>query len=128
MADSVACVRLYSDDSGESHFEDITFDMSSIQYAPPAPALDISDPIETSQCFWFRFPKDWNDAAHPSPRRQLFILLEGQVEGWTSQGDTRMFGPGDRLLMEDTTGRGHGARPLDGEAVAFVIALSETQA
>ncbi|SMP29587.1 cupin [Shimia sagamensis] len=125
MAETVACVRLYSDDAGESHFEDIEFEMSSIQYAPPAPALGISDPIATSQCFWFRFPQDWSDTAHPSPRRQLFILLEGQVEGWTSQGETRVFGPGDRLLMEDTTGKGHGARPLDGEAVAIVVALSE---
>ncbi len=125
MAEAVACVRLYTDGSGESHFEDIAFDMSSVQYAPPAPALDISDPIGTSQCFWFRFPQDWSDAAHPSPRRQLFILLEGQVEGWTSQGETRVFGPGDRILMEDTTGKGHGARPLGGEALAIVIALSD---
>jgi hypothetical protein len=31
---------------------------------------------------------------------------------------------GDRLLMEDLTGKGHGARPLGGEALAVVIALA----
>ena len=59
----------------------------------------------------------------PPPRRQLFVILEGEVEGWTSTGDSRTFKPGDRVLMEDTTGKGHGARPINGEALAVVIAL-----
>ena len=124
MPNPVKCTRLFSDEAGESHFEDIEFDMTAIQYAPPAPALDISDAIEATSVFWFRFPKDWADAAHPTPRRQLFVVLEGEVEGWTSTGDTRIFRAGDRLLMEDTTGKGHGARPLNGEAVAVVVALA----
>ena len=124
MPSPIKCTRLFSDESGESHFEDIEIDMSSIQYAPPAPALDISEPTDATQFFWFRFPKDWQDAAHPSPRRQLFVVLEGVVEGWTSTGEARTFRAGDRLLMEDLTGKGHGARPLNGEALAVVIALA----
>lgn len=123
MTTPIRCLRLYADDAGESHFEEIEFEMSSVQYAPPAPALDISAPLEALSCFWFRFPKGWDDAAHPTPRRQLFVMLEGEVEGWTSTGDTRIFRPGDRLLMDDLTGKGHGARPLNGEATALVIAL-----
>lgn len=117
------CTRLFADADGESHFEDIEFDMSTIQYAPPAPALDISDPIEATRVFWMLFPEDWHDATHPSPRRQLFIVLEGEIEGSTSTGQIRTFKPGDRLLMEDTTGKGHGDRPLNGEVLAVVIAL-----
>ena len=124
MPYTIKCVRLYADDQGDSHFEDIEIEMSSIQYAPPAPALEISEPIEASSCFWFRFPKDWHDGAHPSPRRQLFIVLEGEVEGWTSKGDISTFRAGDRVLMEDTSGKGHGARPVNGEALAVVIALA----
>lgn len=123
MPNSIRCTRLFSDESGESHFEDLEIEMSSMQYAPPAPALDISEPADATQYFWFRFPKDWQDAAHPSPRRQLFVVLEGVVEGWTSTGETRIFRAGDRLLMEDVTGKGHGARPVNGEALAVVIAL-----
>jgi len=91
--------------------------------APPAPALEISEPTDATKFFWFRFPRDWTDPAHLSSRRQLFVVLEGEVEGWTSTGDTRIFKTGDRLLMEDTCGKGHGARPLNGEALAVVIAL-----
>ena len=123
MVSPITCIRLFADEVGESHFEDVEIDMSSIQYAPPAPSLDISEPTEAKRFFWLRFPKDWHDAAHPSPRRQLFVVLEGEVEGWTSSGDTRTLKAGDRLLMEDTTGKGHGARPINGEALAVVIAL-----
>ena len=124
MPNPVTCTRLFADENGESHFEDIEISMTEIQYAPPAPAVEISEPVEASRYVWFRFPSDWSDAAHPSPRRQLFVVLAGEVEGWTSKGDRRVFRVGDRLLMEDTTGKGHGARPLNGEALALMIALA----
>ncbi len=123
MTDPIKCTRLYADPHGESLFEDFDIALSAVAYAPPAPALDISEATPADRFFWLRFPKDWSDAAHPSPRRQLFVVLEGQVEGWTSTGESRIFNPGDRLLMEDTTGKGHGARPLGNTALALVIAL-----
>jgi hypothetical protein len=123
MIDPAHCIRLFADQHGETHFEEIELQMQEVQYAPPAPALHLSDPVAAMRLTWLRFPADWNDAAHPSPRRQLFVLLAGEVEGWTSLGCRRRFLPGDCLLMEDTVGKGHGARPLNGEALAVVIAL-----
>jgi hypothetical protein len=123
MIEPLKCVRLFSDELGESHFENIEIPMSAVQYAPPAPAVHLSEPIEATRVSWFRFPADWNDAAHATPRRQLFIVMTGEVEGWTSSGKTRSFVSGDCILMEDTTGKGHGARPVGGEASAIVIAL-----
>lgn len=123
MPGAMTCLRLYADEAGESHFEDIEIEMASVQYAPPAPPVELSAPAPATGYYWFRFPRDWQDAEHPTPRRQLFVVLEGEVEGWTSNGDTRVLKAGDRLLMEDTTGRGHGARPLNGTASAIVIAL-----
>jgi hypothetical protein len=34
--------RLYSDEQGESHFEDIEIDLTLTDYAPPAPPLSLS--------------------------------------------------------------------------------------
>ncbi len=123
MPKAMTCTRLFTDHAGESRFEEIEIEMDLVQYAPPAPALELSKPTSAVQYRWFRFPQDWHDAEHRTPRRQLFVVLDGAVEGWTSTGDTRVFKAGDRLLMEDTTGRGHGARPLNGTASAIVIAL-----
>jgi hypothetical protein len=92
-------------------------------FAPPAPSLEVSDPVEAERFVWLRFPEGWHDAAHPSPRKQMFALLEGTIECWTSSGDMRTFKPGDRLLMEDTTGKGHGARTVNGESFGVMIAL-----
>lgn len=123
MIEPAGCVRLFADERGETHFEDIELPMQDVQFAPPAPAMLLSDPIAARRFSWLRFPADWIDAAHPSPRRQLLVLLDGEFEIWTSKGDRRRFRPGDCLLMEDTVGKGHGAKPLDGEAMALMIAL-----
>lgn len=123
MTTAARCVRLYADDKGDSHFDEIALPYTPVQYAPPAPPLDLTDPIAARQMRFLRFPQDWNDAAHPSPRRQLFVVLSGELEGWTSLGERRVFGPGDCLLMEDTTGKGHGARPLDAETTGLMITL-----
>ena len=123
MPNPVKCTRLYADGEGESHFEDIEFDMASMQFAPPAPALDVSDPIETTNVSWMRFPEGWHDAAHLPPRRPLFIVAAGEIEVSTSTGQARIFKPGDFLLGEDITGKGHGARALNGEVLAVIIAL-----
>jgi hypothetical protein len=123
MITATHVVRLYSDANGDSHFEEVEMPMTEIQYSPPAPAIHLSEPIASSQVSWFRFPADWGDAAHPSPRRQLAVFLDGEVEVTTSTGATRIFRTGDCLLMEDTLGAGHGTRPLGGQALGLVLAL-----
>jgi hypothetical protein len=40
-------------------------------------------------------------------------MLEGTVEIEVGAGTTRRFGPGDILLAEDTTGRGHRSRTVN---------------
>jgi uncharacterized cupin superfamily protein len=52
---------------------------------------------------------DW----HNAPRRQFIVMLEGTVEIEVGAGTTRRFGPGDILLAEDTTGRGHRSRTVN---------------
>ncbi|MEM1130785.1 MAG: cupin domain-containing protein [Pseudomonadota bacterium] len=115
--------RLFADTNGDSHFEGCTVDMDLVHHAPPAPAPELSQPSETARHVWLRFPDDREDAAHPSPRRQLCFILEGIDEGWTSKDETRMFRARDRLVMEETSGKGHGARPVQGAALAVTIAL-----
>jgi quercetin dioxygenase-like cupin family protein len=50
---------------------------------------------------------------HNAPRRQFVVLLEGKEEIEIGDGTKRQFGPGDILLVEDTTGRGHKVRIID---------------
>jgi quercetin dioxygenase-like cupin family protein len=57
-------------------------------------------------------PKGWSGDWHPAPCRQIFSFLSGEIEVEVSDGETRRFVPGDALLMEDTTGKGHATRNI----------------
>jgi hypothetical protein len=54
---------------------------------------------------------DW----HPAPRRQYIINLDAGVEITASDGEARKIGAGEVVLVEDTTGKGHLSKALDGK-------------
>jgi len=57
----------------------------------------------------------------PAPTRQFLAFLSGEVKMETTDGTVRRFGPGDLVLLEDTSDRGHVTRNVgDGYAVFFV--------
>jgi hypothetical protein len=105
-------LRLYADQNGESHFEEVEATYTPVEYAPPAPAFEVSDPTETTRYIAVRFPAGWDSEPHPTPRRQVFVVTSGQFEGMTSDGTTVLLEAGDTVLMEDTTGKGHSAKVI----------------
>ncbi len=115
-------VRMFADDDGESHFEDVEVEFSDLDYAPPAPPLEMSDFRKASQTVFMRMPPGWEgDTFHHTPTRQWAVIVSGRVLGTTSDGETRVFEPGDVLLMEDTHGKGHGGNPMHGKAAVLAI-------
>jgi hypothetical protein len=58
---------------------------------------------------------------HNAPQKQYIILLDGGIEIETSLGETRKFGAGEILLVEDTTGKGHRTRNLKPEKRRSVV-------
>ena len=119
--------RLYADDHGESHFADVDVGLAPIDFAPPAPPLNVATLYPAAQCFLLAGPADWGgDVPHPTPRRQLFCLLQGETEVTASDGETRRFRPGDVLLLEDTHGKGHATRGVGGGSFLLLgVALAE---
>jgi|SRR5215207_1550684 len=99
--------RFFTDDSGESHIEEIAVEFDLRDFAPPAPPLYVSSVNPATGFAVVRFPTGWTSDWHPAPRRQIQFFLAGEVEAETSDGTRRRFGPGTVTLTEDTTGRGH---------------------
>jgi uncharacterized cupin superfamily protein len=58
---------------------------------------------------------DYNYTWHNAPCRQFVLMLQGSVEIEVSTGTRRTFYSGDILLVEDTTGRGHVSRAVNGQ-------------
>lgn len=101
-------IRLYTGDDGESHFEDVTIEMTDLQLMGA-----LSDPW-SARAVQFRevlpeYEIDW----HNAPRRQLVVNLTGSVEIEVGSGERRTVGPGEILLAEDTEGRGHISRHVE---------------
>jgi quercetin dioxygenase-like cupin family protein len=116
--------RLYSDDHGESHFEDVEINLTLTEYAPPAPPLELSASTPAQQFGFMQAPAGWSSDWHPSAARNIFFVLTGEWEVTASDGETRRFSAGSVLLVEDTTGKGHWSR-VGSDSLAVMVQLAE---
>lgn len=98
--------RVYADPNGDSHFEDI-----EIPLTDQGPIGALSERFGVHTLAFRKVPATYNDL-HTAPEKQYVVLLDGGVEIETSLGGKRQFRPGEILLMEDTTGKGHRSRNL----------------
>ncbi|UCD08134.1 MAG: hypothetical protein JSU79_07190 [Dehalococcoidales bacterium] len=99
--------RIYTDESCESHFEDVNVELEPVNFAPPAPPLNLSPFISATQFAFCSFPAGWRGDWHPVPQRQIFFILSGETTVKVSDGEIRTFKVGDAILGEDTKGKGH---------------------
>ena len=94
-------VRIYTGSDNESRFEDLDLGYETV-------ANGQRNTMQAATGIQFRKipPGRFNDF-HNAPRRQYVITLEGQSEMGLGDGTKRIFNPGDVLLADDLTGRGH---------------------
>ena len=117
--------RIYADANGESHFEDVEVPFQEVDFAPPAPPLNLSLFSPAAQYGFVVFPADrysgWRESWHPTPQRQIFFVLSGVGELEVSDGEVRRFEPGSAVLLEDTTGKGHRNRAVSTDDVVTAV-------
>lgn len=73
-----------------------------------------------------RVPTGWSDDGHTAPRKQWVMVLKGEIEFETSDGEVQRLVPGMVVLAEDATGKGHKARSIGNEDAVFGIAQTAT--
>ena len=121
-AETFEITRIYTDNNGESHFGQTKVDFKLVDYAPPAPPISVSKVQETESVQFISSPPGWYGDWHPGPRRQFMFCLSGELEVKVSDGETRRFGPGCPILVEDTSGIGHISRVVGSER-CFMAAI-----
>lgn len=110
--------RLFTGPDGTSVFEDIDVPLSP---DPPLPhELSIAAPFGLPNVIVAGGPAGGSHQEQPESRRQLIIGLTGSAEV-IANGVTRILGPGDILLAEDTEGRGHSSRSTEGFTAVVVV-------
>jgi quercetin dioxygenase-like cupin family protein len=125
VADPLAYVRVYSDASGASRFADDEFAFHLADFAPPAPPVSVTGVQSAEGVVFLSSPSGWFGDWHPAPRRQFIFVLAGTLEVEVSDGETRWFGAGSVVLVEDTSGQGHVTR-VTGEERAYLVAVPLT--
>lgn len=122
MTDPADFVRLAVDGDGVSHFVDEALPMTARDFAPPAAALEVSDPAPASGVVFWRAPRGWDGQQHPAPARQWVFVLQGAIEIVAGDGEARRLNRGDGILLEDVTGAGHTTRVVsEGGALGMFI-------
>ena len=102
--------RLYADKNGASHFEDL-----EIALTEATRAGRLSARLPATGIIFREVPPDYDLDWHPAPRRQYIVNLDAGVQITASDGETRRIGAGEVLLVEDTWGKGHLSKALDGK-------------
>lgn len=101
--------NLYTDDKGESHFRDI-----EVEWAEERRGSKLSKRLPANGII-FRETKPENTVDwHNAPRRQYIVNLQSGVKITASDGESRVIGVGEVLLVEDVTGKGHLSEGLGG--------------
>ena len=103
----VTVLRIWADEDGESHLEDIAPTFTEEDFVPPAPPV-LTTAVEPATGYLLeRVSAGWYGEWHPAPSRVLAFYLSGYGRIEASDGEVRPLEPGTILLAEDTTGKGH---------------------
>ncbi len=127
--DKAKYLRIYTDEAGESHFEDLETELIFTDFAPPAAPLPIAPFLPSAKIQWLGVPLGWaGDVPHPVPTKSVFVTTQGEYETTASDGDVRRFPAGAVLLLEDTWGKGHRTRNTsDIDFVIMIVAVDEPE-
>ncbi|NKB57456.1 MAG: hypothetical protein GKS00_14115 [Alphaproteobacteria bacterium] len=109
-------VRVYTGEDNESHLD--IMDQIELDYVERDGTRTAVAGVTGAQ-FGLRKEGAFTDF-HNAPRRQYVMYLTASVEIGLGDGSTHVMEPGDVLLAEDKSGRGHTSRVIKGGMCAIV--------
>jgi hypothetical protein len=102
--------NLYTDAQGQSHFRDI-----EIEWAEERRGSKLSKRLPANGIIFRETQAEHDIDWHTAPRRQYIINLDAGVQITASDGEARVIGAGEVILVEDTTGKGHLSQHVEGK-------------
>ncbi len=112
---------IQADEAGETSFGVRAVPGREVPFGPPPnPTGLMTDFGAVESMFAFSVPAGTDVPAHNAPQPYICIVLSGQREVLTSDGDSRLLNPGDMLFCDDLTGKGHVPRAVTDIVAAFI--------
>jgi hypothetical protein len=116
-------IRLYTGADGMSHFERV-----AVKFPPPtgtSKGVEDSEPWITSKSYIVRCAPGYFSDWHNADVRRYVVTISGRAEIEVAGGQKFVGQPGEVILAEDLTGKGHTFRVLgDSEWVAMFVDLA----
>jgi hypothetical protein len=120
----VTITRLHTRDDGLSHVEQIEVKFSPVAGAPPS--VGQSDPVKTASSYVVRLAPGFFESWHNADKRRYVVTLSGRAEIEVAGGQKFVAEPGEIVLAEDLTGKGHTFRVVGTEDwVAVFVEFAE---
>jgi hypothetical protein len=100
--------RVYCTPDAETHFDNVTVELSKTNVAPPAAPVYAGGNRPLSSALFVGADAHWgardltSRLYHPAPASQFVVVLSGVLSVTTTDGETRRFSPGDVIRVEDT--------------------------
>lgn len=118
---SIIVPRMYTDENGESRFDQYELPLELHDHAPPAAPFFTAAAQPATSYILFRIPPRWIGAQHPTPNYRLVICLAGTLKFIGSTGEILILRPGDRMMDMNTSGKGHATEVVGDEPVEGII-------
>ena len=100
--------NLYEDANGQSHFRDI-----EVEWVEEGLAGKLSKRQPATGIIFRQVAPSYDLDWHPAPRRQYIINLDAGVQITAGDGESRVIGAGEVILVEDTKGKGHLSKAVE---------------
>jgi quercetin dioxygenase-like cupin family protein len=119
----IRCVRLWTGNDRNSHFEEGVIDLEPGQRGDM-----LTGRMATTTISFQETASGGAFAWHTAPVKQLVITLSGTLDFQTREGEHFVIRQGDVLFAEDTVGSGHSWRLTDDQPWrrAYVVLQPET--
>lgn len=100
-------LELYADAAGETHFRATTVAFETRDFSPPSPPIGVAPDMKPSAAVFLSAPPGWDKVFHPTPRKQIAVVLSGELTVAATDGDVKRFGPGGCFVLNDAGSKGH---------------------
>jgi quercetin dioxygenase-like cupin family protein len=112
---------IQADETGETMFGVREIPDQETAFGPPPNPTGLKTDFGVVEgMFSFSVPAGIHVPAHNAPLPYICIVLSGEAEISTSDGDKRTFGPGDVLFCDDLTGKGHVTSAITDFVAVFI--------
>lgn len=115
--------RFHDTPDGGSRFEAVEVHLPEQHEDSFGNTFPLSRSIAAEDAVLVELPADLDQSWHNAPNRQLVFVLSGGVEVETSDGAVRRWQGGEFFLAEDTEGKGHKTRVIEGPARVLFVRL-----